>query len=418
TTCFKNWFNYNTGCIEEQYDDGSTICDSDSGERYVCSDGTDLGDDVFSQTRIQYCGVDTGECDGAYDWEDPVVEDYCNMEEYCVPGQSYCEGCIDSDNDGVCDDDEDESCVGENEDNLPDDTICREWSFNHATGCHEYDNDDGTTVCDTSSGSEYVCMPNNEYGDVFLVEYDQYCGVNTGICNGVIIGNDPVLADECSDEEICSDGACIPKPITESINVELTPKRPYDTTDLYCNAEIVSDEFTYVDYYVDTGIKKANGTLECDEICTLSLKIGAENTKFGEKVTCTMSFDDISDSDYVNVYRKYEPEPVEHEVKKIGVSTLQLIGDEFVKPGETLQYNLGLENKGVDLDDVEINVNIMGLFGAIATRSLGPFDLEGSEDFMVYIEIPEDTTPGIYYARFSITEGDEKRVKHRMFYVI
>ncbi|MFP4112441.1 MAG: hypothetical protein ACLFUO_05570, partial [Candidatus Woesearchaeota archaeon] len=129
--------------------------------------------------------------------------------EYNVIGVGNLMVCIDSDGDGICDKDEDNECIGDNASNVPDDTSCRDWSFDSETGCHVFDDDPGISVCDPDYDSEQVCMPDNAFGDVYQINYERYCGNETGQCDGNIVKTGQEMVQECTDSEECLDGECI-----------------------------------------------------------------------------------------------------------------------------------------------------------------------------------------------------------------
>ena len=89
-----------------------------------------------------------------------------------------------------------------------------------------------------------------------------------------------------------------------------------------------------------------------------------------------------------------------------------------VRPGEVFNAWVNVGNIGNrELDRTKITVTIPDL-GVYATS--GRFDLEESNEEMrkLEIRIPKDTEPGIYKARFTISNDRIRRVKHRDVVVV
>jgi hypothetical protein len=199
-TCNGNGGLISGTCSVFVNDEGSTVCDANIGSVYSCENGNGLGSNVFASTEKQFCGVDSGLCDGAVvSNNDYSVFDECSEVENCVDDLSSCQSCADSDNDLVCD--LVDACVGENLGNLPVDTDCATYTF--VDGCHVETLDDGSTSC--SSGIDYECKDGTEPGDdVFEQTTTTYCGAGTGVCEGTVVNNaDWTLQDTCDYDENC-----------------------------------------------------------------------------------------------------------------------------------------------------------------------------------------------------------------------
>ena len=97
----------------------------------------------------------------------------------------------------------DYSCVGENETNLPQSTLCRRWFLNEY-GCHEYTNLPSSTICGTDY-YEYGCQEGTSLGSDLYERYHEFK------CNG--IGNcvDNVgswqVYQYCTDDAYCYSGS-------------------------------------------------------------------------------------------------------------------------------------------------------------------------------------------------------------------
>lgn len=203
-----------------------TCVDNDGDGHYAIDPNCPEGDDCDDNNQYvypgatEYCcdGIDN-DCDGLIDCQDPD-----------------CHGpCDDSDNDGVID--SVDECIGENQDNLPEDTTCSDWYFNSQNGCHEVITDDGSTVCETSSDSYYTCVD----GNVNRVEesYTTYCGVHTGECDGSQTGgSSSLLFDECGSGEYCKEGSAYCQTFNNNGDFEPTDK---ETTTKKTGSRVLRD---------------------------------------------------------------------------------------------------------------------------------------------------------------------------------
>jgi len=85
--------------------------------------------------------------------------------------------------------------------------------------------------------------------------------------------------------------------------------------------------------------------------------------------------------------------------------------------GDDLLTSIYFENKGkIKLDDISVTITIPEL----ALRGkIGPFDLKKGRGIQkeIFLEIPEDTKKGVYYARIVISNDKIRRVKHRPIFI-
>ncbi|MBT3406066.1 hypothetical protein HN419_02755 [Candidatus Woesearchaeota archaeon] len=94
------------------------------------------------------------------------------------------------------------------------------------------------------------------------------------------------------------------------------------------------------------------------------------------------------------------------------------IENEYVQPGDFVQAVLKVKNVGeFDRRRVKISAVIpdMGIVKFITNEHLDDND---KETFKLNIEIPFDTLPGDYWIRFTISNDEIKRVKHRLITVV
>ncbi|MFH1641590.1 MAG: S8 family serine peptidase [Nanoarchaeota archaeon] len=100
----------------------------------------------------------------------------------------------------------------------------------------------------------------------------------------------------------------------------------------------------------------------------------------------------------------------------VKISSAKIIND-YIQPGEDLQTKVSIENEGnTDLDDVKITLVIPEL--ALRKR-IGPFDLDEGDDIteLIYAQMPDNTPPGEYLVRITISNDKVKRVRHRSIIV-
>ncbi len=89
-----------------------TVCADDLEARFVCSDGTDCGADVFRQTQFRSCSGASALCDGATAWAPAALAAACSVDSVCeeghpacvpsVPCETRCEADADCDADQHC----------------------------------------------------------------------------------------------------------------------------------------------------------------------------------------------------------------------------------------------------------------------------------------------------------------------------
>jgi hypothetical protein len=111
---------------------------------------------------------------------------YIGDENKCYYGSVHfskftLEGCPDTDNDGICD--YYDYCIGENQNNLPPDTVCRNWFVNEV-GCHDFTNKEYGHI---------IRKIDCDYLDTYCKDYQD----TADICDGS--GN--ILYGECGDYE-------------------------------------------------------------------------------------------------------------------------------------------------------------------------------------------------------------------------
>lgn len=159
---------------------------------------------------------------GAFDYRVYAYDTMDNMYFDTLPVVISLPPCEDEDGDGVCDMNENPACVGENAGNLPAGSACL--SYVLEAGCHVARFDGGLTVCDESAGVEYVCVDGVDVGDdVYRQSLRRYCGVGTGVCNGVFESvGDFAVVDACTMQMACVAGEaeCLPRllpPVIEPV---------------------------------------------------------------------------------------------------------------------------------------------------------------------------------------------------------
>ncbi len=138
--------------------------------------------------------------------------------------------------------------------------------------------------------------------------------------------------------------------------------------------------------------------------------IRAPRNTFGEEIVIftVIDPDGLSDSDgcLVRII------PRKPETDDLAVDSIKINNDYF-SPGETLRMNINLKNYAdVDFEEISISAVIADL-GLMNID--GPFDLDRDDEINreIVLEIPEDTAPGMYDIRLSISNDKVRRVVYR-----
>jgi hypothetical protein len=87
-------------------------------------------------------------------------------------------------------------------------------------------------------------------------------------------------------------------------------------------------------------------------------------------------------------------------------------------PGNQVPLRITFENTGTkDLDDTKVIVMIPDLS---ARATIGPMDVDSGEKATgtVFLDLPEDTEPGVYSVRLQIYNEDAQRIVHREVEVV
>jgi len=453
TNCMSYSFNSNTGCHEETYkssgytwgeyvscssssttcrtyNDVEKYCDGSGNEvtpscnsytdepsstacgtgySYSCNAGNDLGDDVYRASTTKYCNG-YGSCSGSTSVTGSWTSfDDCTATEYCsYDGATSCSSCTDSDNDGVCDDNEPSGCVGEKASNLPSNTTCSDYTFNSVTGCHDvsyadygtvagttncdymdttcrdfnsvndicdgsgsiiygtcgtsYSNDDGTTICSTSGsyGVTYSCVGDDPGSDVFVQDNARLCGANTGLCDGDYVAyGDAVLDKDCSNTEQCSasSGTCI--------DSDVDGDGVRDADDLCPTEHLGNVPSSTADGcydYTGVGIDGCHAEVFNSDSVNISVTLANvyscdDGTSLGDDVYW-YNQDQLCDGSIVDGTHRLEVECNDREVCVPGQSTCSLVapfaeitsisnGDVFAS-GNTISFNLTSEDPNGD----------------------------------------------------------------------
>lgn len=160
TACTDWSFNAQTGCHQANYRPaGYVVRNVDcSGFDTTCKIFSDTADTCDGRGNVvagvcsawtnnagysNFVDCPTDRCDNLGNWVDFPNDgfDTCVsgiLHHYqCIGRLTPSDRCRDSDNDGI--NDADDLCDTENQQNLPADTACTDWSFNTQTGCHDAD---------------------------------------------------------------------------------------------------------------------------------------------------------------------------------------------------------------------------------------------------------------------------------------
>jgi len=95
------------------------------------------------------------------------------------------------------------------------------------------------------------------------------------------------------------------------------------------------------------------------------------------------------------------------------IDGIAMSNDGIVNAGDTLELYVGTENiAGIDKERVVFNAIIQEL-GIYETTTEFDLDAGDKEVAVLYLEIPADTMPGIYYIRITVSDDDVKRIAYR-----
>lgn len=95
-----------------------------------------------------------------------------------------------------------------------------------------------------------------------------------------------------------------------------------------------------------------------------------------------------------------------------------LVGyDEQVRAGDYMETVVVGQSIGESLTDITVAVAIPDL-NIWSADSIGRLSRDSFLSKKFFFDIPKNTEPGIYVLKFSISDGDIRRVKYRTFEVI
>jgi large repetitive protein len=103
----------------------------------------------------------------------------------------------------------------------------------------------------------------------------------------------------------------------------------------------------------------------------------------------------------------------------IFIDGIRFMVDELeVEPGDELPIHVAIENIGsYDIKNIKISAAILE-FGEYVPCTEFEFEMRNKESQIITLVIPEDAQPGWYDVRFTVSDDDVRRVKHRDFLVI
>lgn len=269
------------------------------------------------------------------------------------------------------------------------------------------------------SGSAQVCQ-SGDWTPLYLglLNYqnpETTCDTLDNDCDGTI-------------DEGCED----PIDYEESFTASINPATPTQNDDLTCTFDIVdemaialSDDLTVI-AEINTGVQTLVNFNCNDGSCVQPIIIPSTLTTVHTLATCSAKYYYEGEWHYSNVAQVYifkeSEEEEEDDGKDIPAPFVQrsrfLDGDSRSQGGE-LDLNIRIDSKDFRSDEIKIQVNIIGMDYGFERHSLGPFDIDTKEiyDNHIQIPIPEGTPNGVYYARITVSDGDYRYVKHRVFFV-
>ena len=166
-----------TCCDGCNYRSTTYKCQEDVTTDYECADGTNCGQDVYVRHQDKYCSGSSTGCDGALQWDTPVVYDDCTTTEKCANDDSSCNY------DAVC------ACV------CTSGTCC--------DGCNYRPT---TYKCQEDVTTDYGCPWGTACSnDVGVQHQDKYCSGTSSGCDGALQWDAWALADDCTTTEKCAD---------------------------------------------------------------------------------------------------------------------------------------------------------------------------------------------------------------------
>ena len=103
----------------------------------------------------------------------------------------------------------------------------------------------------------------------------------------------------------------------------------------------------------------------------------------------------------------------------IFIDGIRFMVDELeVEPGDELPIHVAIENIGsYDIKNIKISAAILE-FGEYVPCTEFEFEMRNKESQIITLIIPEDAQPGWYDVRFTVSDDEVRRVKHRDFLVI
>lgn len=279
--------------------------------------------------------------------------------------------------------------------------------------------------CDGSIDENNICGP-------ILVDLDNDGYYNDVDCNDNNAAINPGATEVCNNVDDNCDGFIDENNVCGAtvISTTFNPTHPLDSQDIVCTIAVnnvfdsIQNDVT-VSYEITGGVS-AIGSFTCPNgNCVQDLTILGTDTPADTYVYCKAWFNYASstyeDETSAYVYSETVPNDDDNKpVPKATVSRSRFIGTDTINPGDELEFELQMENKGYDLRNLKAQIMLMGVTNMEYQRfSIGPFNLDSGDQktSKLYIPIPQNTKRGMYYARISIGDGDYRYVKHRVFFV-